>query len=184
MSSLVKHLASEAAEPFERLFAQIVRKGVPLFAAVACLATSAVFLTIALADFLHRTTGAEAEAAIIGGVYLCAAIIAFVIVARRKNALPNAGRGLPDARGESRPRPLESEARQLAPEPKQTSDFSRQIDGIIAPVLNILHDAGLERERAMLAAGAATAKELKPVVGVAFAIITGILIGRRLSKRP
>jgi hypothetical protein len=46
-----------------------------------------------------------------------------------------------------------------------------------------LHDAGLERERATLLAGAAVFKELKPLTGVAFAIVTGFIVGRSFQAR-
>lgn len=181
MSSLVKRLAYEAAEPFGRVGAEIVRKGVPLLASMICLVVSAVFLTIALANFLYRMTGAETEAAIIGGVYLFAAILASVI-ARRGRKMPETGAEAPSP--PARKLSGQKLSGQPPTQPRSAPDFSEQIDRVIAPALNTLGDAGLARERAILEAVSAAAKELKPAAGVVFAIITGVLIGRRLTKRP
>jgi hypothetical protein len=61
--------------------------------------------------------------------------------------------------------------------------FSRQIDGIVAPIDDVLRSAGLERERATLLAGAAIAKELKPLTSVAFALLAGFFVGRNMRAR-
>jgi hypothetical protein len=61
--------------------------------------------------------------------------------------------------------------------------FSRQIDGIVAPIDDVLRSAGLERERATLLAGAAIAKELKPLTSVAFALVAGFIVGRNMRAR-
>ena len=91
---------------------------------------------------------------------------------------PDSGQETPvsrvEAMGEERA-PMQSNA---------PSDFTRQIDGVVEPILGVLHDAGLRRERAALVAGAAIAKELKPLTGVAFALVTGFILGRKLLERP
>jgi hypothetical protein len=64
-----------------------------------------------------------------------------------------------------------------------SNGFSRQVDRVIAPVFTALHDAGLERERAMLVAAASIIKEVTPLEGVAFAIVAGFVLGQRSHQR-
>jgi hypothetical protein len=177
MTSLIKQLAHDATEPFERLGVQLLRRGAPLVVAVSCLGVSLVFLTAALNNFLQELMGPQLATLSVGGIYLCAAAIAFICSAtgRQKSSLPE--------QDSPRPFPIRPEVAQPPSPPQGVSAFSQQIEGIVAPMLGVLHDAGLERERAALLAGAAIAKELKPVACVAFAVITGFVVGRRLHKR-
>jgi hypothetical protein len=166
MTSLIKRMAYDAAEPFERLGAEVFRKGALVFIGVSCLVVSVVFFTAALNDFLRAVTGPELAALSVGGVYLAFALILFL----------TAGTGMIGAQESGTPvaLPVTAEAEKpIAMQSKGSSDFSRQIDGIIAPIHDVLRDAGLERERATLMAGAAIAKELTPLTGVAFAFVTG-----------
>jgi hypothetical protein len=48
MTSLIKRMADEAAEPFERAGAQLFRKSALVFIGVSCLVVSLVFFTAAL----------------------------------------------------------------------------------------------------------------------------------------
>jgi hypothetical protein len=57
---------------------------------------------------------------------------------------------------------------------------TRQIDGIVEPILGVLNVANLGRERAKPLAGVAIAKELKPL----FAIVTGFVLGRTVREHP
>ncbi|MGH6836660.1 MAG: hypothetical protein ACREC9_14235 [Methylocella sp.] len=52
----------------------------------------------------------------------------------------------------------------------------------VAPVLDILRDAGLVRERLALAAGAEIAKQLHPFSLAALAIAAGSILGQTLKQ--
>jgi hypothetical protein len=136
-----------------------------------------VFFTIALNDFLRAVAGPEIAAVSVGGFYLAFALILLL--------LAGSGMGGGPASGTPVALPVKAAAEKtVATQSKDSTDFSRQIDGIIAPIHDALREAGLERERATLVAGAAIAKELTPLAGVAFAFVTGIMLGRKLGRRP
>ena len=72
---------------------------------------------------------------------------------------------------------------QDASEPNpEITDFANNIDKSVAPFLNILKDAGMERERLALEAGAEAARQLTPFSLVTFAMIVGIVIGRMIGQ--
>jgi hypothetical protein len=178
MSSLIKGLARDAAEPLEQLGARFLRQGALFIFGVFCLLVSLVFLTVALNDFLQRREGTEIAALTIGGAYLSLAFVLLAVVGVAMRGTPDSGQETPI------PSRVEAAGEELAPmQSNAPSEFTRQIDGIVEPILGILHDAGLRREHAALLAGAAIAKELKPLTGVAFAIVTGFILGRKLHER-
>jgi hypothetical protein len=72
---------------------------------------------------------------------------------------------------------------QDAAEPNQEkADFVNNIDKSVAPFLDILQEAGMERERLALEAGAEVARQLTPFSLVAFAMAVGIIIGRLIGR--
>jgi hypothetical protein len=177
MTSPIKRLARDAAQPFEQMGAQLLRRGALLILAVTCFAVSLAFFTIALYGFLLGIVEPEIAAVIVGGVYLCTAIL-FAVFAR------TATQKAPDPGGRSRGAlPAVASAGEKSPWQSQASKgFSRQVDRIIAPVFNVLREAGLERERAMLVAASSVVKEITPLAAVALAIVAGFALGRRLQR--
>jgi uncharacterized membrane protein YkgB len=178
MSSVIKGLAHDAVEPIERLGARFLRQGALFIFSLACLLVSLVFLTIALYDFLQAREGTEIAALSIGGAYLSLAFISIAVAGVAMRDTPDSGHETTIAsKGEAA-------GEEMAPmQSNAPSEFTRQIDGIVEPILGVLHDAGLRRERAALLAGAAIAKGLTPLTGVAFAIVTGFILGRKLHER-
>jgi hypothetical protein len=179
MSSLIKRIAYDAAEPFERLSATFLRKATLFLLGLSGLLVSFVFLTIALNDFLQSLAGTEIAALIVGGVYLSLALISLTFVGIAMRDTPDSRQGAPVA-----PRVKAAGEEMAELQSDEPREFARQIDDIVTPMLDVLHDAGLERERATLVAGAAIVKELKPLTGVAFAIVTGFIVGRSFRARP
>ncbi len=55
---------------------------------------------------------------------------------------------------------------------------AEQIDRFTAPLLGVLASLGLRREQLAVVAGAAMAKQLKPLPLVGLAILAGFLVGR------
>jgi hypothetical protein len=178
MSSLVNGLARYAAEPFERLGARFARQCALFIFGLSCLLVSLVFLTVALYDFLQTWEGAKIAALSIGGAYLSLACVSLAVVGVAMRGTPDSGRETPVL---SR---VEAADEEMAPmQSNAPSEFARQIDDVVEPIVGVLDDAGLRRERVALLAGAAIAKELKPLTGVAFAIVTGFILGRKLHER-
>jgi hypothetical protein len=172
MTLLIKRMADEAAEPLERRGTQFLKKGALFILGLACLMVSVIFFTIALNDFLRAIAPPEVAAVSVGGLYLAFALVLFLPA--------GTGMGGPRESGTPVAFPVKAAAEKTS---KESSELSRQIDGIIAPIHDALREAGLERERATLVAGAAIAKELTPLARVAFAFVTGIMLGRNLGRR-
>jgi hypothetical protein len=167
------------AERLERFSAQLLRRGVVFIFGLFCLLVSLAFMTVALNDFLQTLVGTKIAALSIGGAYLCIALISLAFVGtamRSKTPVATKGKTLA---GETT---LGNEAAEI--QSVERKEFARQIDDIVAPVLDVLHDGGLERERAALVAAAAITKELRPLMGAAFAIAVGFILGRTLGERP
>ncbi|MGH6799940.1 MAG: hypothetical protein ACRECZ_00755, partial [Methylocella sp.] len=61
--------------------------------------------------------------------------------------------------------------------------FASNIDEAVAPILDILRDSGLDRERRALEAGTEIAKQLHPFSLAASAIVVGFILGRILTQR-
>jgi hypothetical protein len=171
MTSLVKRLAQDAAEPFERLGAQFFKKAALFISGFSCLMVSLVFFTFALTHYLLAIAGTEIAARSVGGLYLAFALILLLLGGSGTRRRPESGTPV------ALPAKAAAETT-VATQSKDSSNFSRQLDGIVVPIHDALREAGLERERATLMAGAAIAKELTPLASVAFAFVTGIMLGR------
>jgi hypothetical protein len=177
MSSLMRRLAYDAAEPFERLSAQFIKKGALFMFGVLSLVVSLVFFTVALNEWLKSLAGTEIAALGIGLAYLSLGLALLVPLSSASRQSPDADHATPA------PSPPKPEV-ETAAHAGLASEFSRQIDGVLVPICDVMRDAGLERERATLLAGAAIAKELNPLTGVAFALVAGFILGRTMRVGP
>ena len=199
MNSLIKRLAYDAAEPIERLSAQFLKKGALCLSGLACLVVSLAFFTVALNDYVRSIAGSEIAALSIGAAYLSFALILFTVATSAFQQLPDTNSAMsasfksgaeePINSGTKEPIKSGTEEMMLSRSIEMSSpsveavEFSRQIDGIVAPIDDVLRSAGLERERATLLAGAAIANELKPLTSVAFALVAGFIVGRNVRAR-
>ena len=208
MNSLIKRLAFDAAEPIERLSAQFLKKGALCLSGLACLVVSLAFFTVALNDYVRSIAGSEIAALSIGAAYLSFALILFTVATSAFQQLPDTNSAMsasfksgaeePINSGTKEPiksgaehsgaeEPIKSGALSRSVEMSspsiESAEFSKQIDGIVAPIDDVLRSSGLERERATLLAGAAIAKELKPLTSVAFALVAGFIVGRNMRAR-
>jgi hypothetical protein len=167
MNALIKRLARDAAAPVEQMAERLLKKAALFLLAISCLFFASVFLTIALYTFVQTLEGSAIAALGVGVLYLGVGSIC-IIVAMRSSA--QSGGAAPDVTAESR-----------ADEPSPA--FATNIDGAIAPILDVLRNGGFERERLAVEAGAAIAKQLNPFSVVAFAIVSGFILGRVLGGR-
>ncbi|MGH6848981.1 MAG: hypothetical protein ACREDD_00780 [Methylocella sp.] len=146
---------------------RVLKTAVLFFFAGSCLFVSAIFLTIAFFVFVQPLAGTAIAALGIGGFYLGVAIICIAVASREssRHSVPGAlaSGSTPEIKGNPTPRKVA---------------FASNIDEAVAPVLDILRDAGLERERLALAAGTEIAKQLRPFSLAALAIAAGFILGR------
>jgi hypothetical protein len=168
MNRLINRLVSEAAVPIGEMSKRVFKKAVLFLVAMSCLFVSAIFLTIALYAFLQPLAGNAGAALSLGGLYLGAALICMLLTASER---PNRARQVPAA--------LMEDKKIL---PLRKAEFANNIDKSVTPILNLLQEAGRERERLALEAGAEIAKQLRPFSLVAFAIAAGLIFGRILRR--
>jgi hypothetical protein len=175
------------AERLERFGAQLLGRCAVFVFGLLCLLVSLAFMTVALNEFLRSMAGSKIAALSMGGAYFCIALISLAFAGTAMRSKPEsveetlvATKGKTLA-GETILGNLGNEAAVI--QSVERKEFARQIDDIVAPVLDVLHDGGLERERAALVAGAAITKELRPLMGAAFALAVGFMLGRTLGQR-
>jgi hypothetical protein len=168
MNALINRLISDAAAP---IGARLFKRAVLFFVAMGCLFVGSIFLTIALFVFVQPFVGTAIAAFGAGSLYLGVAGICIVIASRdgAEQATLAAATSGPTT------------------EPKRNSStqklaFASNIDEAVAPVLEILRDAGLDRERLALAAGTEIAKQLHPFSLAALAVVAGFIVGRILKQ--
>ena len=171
MNALINRLISEAAAPIEKAGARVFKKAMLFLVAMSCLFAGSIFLTIALFFFVQSLAGTAIAALCAGVLYLGVALIWVMVAARERSR-----HGAPAAADSGRA----TESREAPPWPNL--EFARNIDEAVAPVLDILHDAGYERERLALAAGTEIAKQLHPFSLAALAIVAGYILGRILKQ--
>lgn len=172
MNALINRLISEAAAPIEKMSARLFKKAVFIFVAMSCLFVGAIFLAIALFVFVQPLAGTAIAALGTGGIYFGVAIIGIIIASRGSSQ-------------HSAPAALASGP---IPETKgnftyQQRAFASNIDDAVAPILDVLRDSGLDRERLALEAGAEIAKQLHPFSLAGLAIVVGFILGQNLKQR-
>jgi hypothetical protein len=175
MNGFINRLIGGATAPIKETGARLFQKAVLFSLAISCLFVASIFLTIALFVFLRSLAGNMGAALAIGGLYLGAGLICIFVATRQSET--RSDRSLAALR----------EKNTLLMEDPETPrqgrvDFANNIDGTVAPILKILDEAGMERERVALEAGAAIAKQLHPFSLTAFAMLAGIILGRILNR--
>ncbi|MGH6853140.1 MAG: hypothetical protein ACREDJ_08120 [Methylocella sp.] len=171
MNRLINRLVSAAAAPIGEMSARLFKSAALFSFAMSCLFVSAIFLTIALFVFVQPLAGTAIAALGAGGLYLGGALICLAVASREKS------RHSAPAALASGPMP-ETNGNPTS----QKFAFAGNIDAAVAPVLDILRDAGLERERLALAAGAEIAKQRRLFALATVAIVTGFILGRILTR--
>ncbi|WOJ89803.1 phage holin family protein [Methylocapsa polymorpha] len=171
MTALITRLARDAAAPIGQMGERLLKMATLLFVAMCCLFFASVFLTIALYTFIQTFEGTAIAALGVGALYVGVGLIC-IILALRSSAPPGSAASVAAA-------PVETDEKRPEPSP----EFATNIDGTIAPILDILRDGGFERERLAVEAGATIAKQLNPFSVVAFATVAGFMLGRVLGRR-
>ena len=170
MNALIRRLIIDATPPIEKISARIFKFAALFFVTVSLLFVSATLLAIALFVFVQPFAGTAIAALVTGIIYLGAAGICIFVASReRPGEEPAAAESGPMKKATSTP-------------PPQRLGFAQNIDETVAPILDVLRESGLERERIALAAGTEIAKQLHPFSVVAFAIVAGFFLGRILKQ--
>ena len=172
MNALINRLISDATAPMEKMSARLFKKAVLFFVAMSCLFVSSIFLTIALFIFVQPLVGTTIAALGTGSLYLAVAGICFVVASRDRADQATPAAAVSDPMTEMKGN---SSTQKLA--------FVSNNDEAVAPILDFLRDAGLERERLALEAGMEIAKRLHPFSLAALAIAAGFILGRILKQR-
>jgi hypothetical protein len=171
MNALISRLISDATAPVEQMSARLFKKAVLSLVAIGCLFVCSIFLTIALFIFVQPWVGTVIAALGTGSLYLGVAGICFVVASRDRGDQATPAAAVSDPMTEMKGN---SSTQKLA--------FASNDDEAIAPILDFLREAGLERERLALEAGMEIAKRLHPFSLVALAVAAGFVLGRSLKQ--
>jgi hypothetical protein len=175
MNALISRLINDATAPVEQMSARLFKKAVLSLVAIGCLFVCSIFLTIAFFIFVQPLVGTMIAAVGTGSLYLAVGGICLVVASRDK-----ADQGM-SGTAESGPM-TETQGNS----PTQKLAFASNSDEAVAPILDFLREAGLERERLALEAGMDIAKRLHPFSVVALALASGFVFGWILQqgRRP
>ena len=171
MNALISRLISDATAPVEQMSARLFKKAVLFLVAIGCLFVCSIFLTIALFIFVQPLVGTVTAAVGTGSLYLGVAGICIVVASRGRVEQVTPAAAVSDPMTEMKGN---SSTQKLA--------FASNDDEAIAPILDFLREAGLERERLALEAGMEIAKRLHPFSLVALAVAAGFVLGRILKQ--
>lgn len=171
MNHLINRLVSDATAPIGEMSARFFKTAVLFFLAISCLFVSSILLTIALFVFVQPLAGTAIAALAASGLDLGVAIICIFVASRDRGdqAAPAALTSGPIPETQGNPT-------------YQKRAFASNIDDAVAPILDVLRDSGLERERLSLAAGTEIAKQLHPFSLAALAIVAGFILGRNMKQ--
>ena len=172
MNALISRLISDAAAPVEQMSARLFKKAVLSLVPIGCLFVCSIFLTIALFIFVQPLAGTLIAALGTGSLYLGVAGICFVVASRDRGDQATPAVAMSDPMTEMKGN---ASTQRLA--------FASNNDEAVAPILDFLREAGLERERLALETGMKIAKRLHPFSVVALALASGVVFGWILKQR-
>jgi uncharacterized membrane protein YcjF (UPF0283 family) len=173
MNPLIRRLAREVTAPLEEMLARSVKKLAFVVIGVTFLIGASVFLTIDLFLFTQILAGTLAAALCVAGFFLIAGIICLWLAVRpRRQSESEKATASPISAAAA------SENSHDTPSMPPNPEFAAKIDAIVAPILELLREADLQKEVLAVEAGTAIAKQLNPFSLIGFAIVAGVIIGR------
>jgi hypothetical protein len=190
LKSLLEGIAEDATAPIMKVGAALIVKATLSMLALTSAVAAAVFLTSAFHMLMEHLFGPLEALLAVGGLYLVITLafaLGFFLRERtsarepadvtRFSGMAQSGIGeAPTAAA------VPAAAARPASAPAE-SETARALDRFAAPVLDLLHEQGMERERLALAAGVAAAKELRPWMLVGLMAVVGVVVGR-LARHP
>ena len=168
MNRFISQMVSEAAAPVGEMSMRIFKMAMLFFLGMSCLIAGAIFLTIGFFEFLEPLEGFSGAAFGVGGLYFAAALICILVVSREKR-----GRVRRAESGSMEDTEIQEEI-----QPAQRALYASNIDKAAAPIAKFLHEAGMERERIAVEAGAEIAKNINPFALVVIATLAGFILSR------
>ncbi|ACB96798.1 phage holin family protein [Beijerinckia indica] len=174
MTPFLQRLAHDAAAPLVDFGVTLAKKVALLLFAALFLLSALIFLTIALFGWLATMLEQPLAALTIGAIYLLAAVLTLVLALRKP--APVAPVSLQERLAAAQAE--QDKAEKSEAERAQQTKTATQIDEIVTPLLGFLQDAGLEREKLAVLAGASVAKQLHGYSLVLAGMIAGFFAGR------
>jgi hypothetical protein len=199
--SLFEGIAEDAVAPIGQVGGALLVKAALLLLALVGVGVGAAFLTSALFIVVVEWLGRIEALLVVGGLYLAVAItFATFVFSQDQVGAPAAKRSAtPKSEAAGKADGAASVARTaslaLATAGAGESTEAREsgtgpaLDRLATPMMELLHEQGMERERLALAAGLTVAKELRPWMLVGLMVALGVVMGhfarhQASSERP
>jgi small-conductance mechanosensitive channel len=183
MNAFLERQIRGALAPLEEAAHRLLR-GVALgLVALLALLAALVFLTVAAYVWLAELTGAILAAVYIAAAYIVIALICLFALraGTSAKAAPKPAQGPAQANAKEAPDKAQTESATSAPPSEQDAYRAAEIDRALAPILDVLEDAGLQKANLGVEVAGEIAKQMKPFTLVAIAFVAGLLFGRRGS---
>jgi hypothetical protein len=209
--SFIENIAEEAVAPIGQVGGILLVKAALIFLASVGVAVGAAFLTWALYITIDESFGSLAALLVVGGLYIIlAGSVAAIVVSqdarlahaperagpknsgpKTTSALLKAASGNTEDKTENRNSPvplsMDTSSRALSQTGETAEIHPTGIEPILdrlgTPVLELLREQGMERERLALAAGLTVAKELRPWMLVGLMVGLGIVVGHFAGRQ-
>lgn len=190
--SLIGGIAEQAAAPIGQIGSQLIVKATFVVLSLAGLAVGAVFLTSALYAAIEQWLGSFEAMLVVGGLYVALAVV-FAIAAfvhgHGRSAAGGPEQAVSGSEDDAESAPLVESGRTTEALGIGAIPGSRELgtghalDRIAVPMLDLLREQGMERERLALAAGVMAAKELRPWMLVGLMVVMGVVLGQLAQRR-
>ena len=143
---------------------RLLRKLALFLVAAVCMVIVLIALTLAFSLWISSLYGPIVASLVVAGIFLLIAAVAVLLALR--------------GAADKKERAPTTDVRDAANSAEPSPGLDAQIDQFAAPLLALLEQFGLRRERFAVMAGASVAKQLGPLPLVGLAIVAGFLIGR------
>lgn len=177
--------------PIGQIGGVLLVKAALLLLALVGVAVGAAFLTSALYLVVVDWLGRIEALLVVGGLYLAVAItFATFVLAQDQVGAPAAKRVAgPESTASGRAEGAAGVAQAKTARPSPATAGTREstevresgtgpaLDRLATPMMELLHEQGMERERLALAAGLTVAKELRPWMLVGLMVAVGVVMG-------
>ncbi len=179
VKSLIEGIAEDATAPIAQIGGRLIVTAALSALAIVSAAAAAVFLTSALYTTVERVFGGLEAMLAVGGLYLVVAAGFAVAVFLRSPARSSTAMqtSMEEGARMAAIAPLETARSDAAASGGRESELGRSLERLALPVLDLLREQGMERERVALAAAVMAAKEMRPWMLVGLSMVVGVAVG-------
>lgn len=201
--SLIEGIAENAVAPIGQIGGELLAKAALLLMALIGVGAGAAFLTAALYTVLVEWLGRLEALLAVGGIYLALAAALAVAASMSTRARPSQPASpsaaaspsvAPGPTGAEGSRPSEGIAGTLGTAMysrghdhlllgEERFETGRALGRVAAPVLELMREQGMERERLALEAGVTVAKQLRPWMIVGLILGVGVAMGHAARRQ-